>query len=274
MYPFFLQGSQGQLFAVYYPPGVAQTIRGQVLVVPPFAEEMNKSRRMLALQARALADVGFGTLIVDLYGTGDSGGDFCEARWEVWKADLAVALEWMQKKGGTRSVAVLGVRLGALLALDFCQWTTSNIDRVLFWQPQLGGELAMTQFFRLRSAGSAIKDTLERESTSTLRALLQGGDTVEVAGYELAPALVKSIDSLNVEAFEPKPTVPIYWYEVMSGERLQLSAVCRRTVERWRSQGIPVTARAIPGPPFWSTVEMTTAPALLSATCAAFDITG
>ena len=49
---------------------------------------MNKSRRMAALQARAFAEMGFGVLQIDLFGCGDSSGDFSDARWDIWKQDL------------------------------------------------------------------------------------------------------------------------------------------------------------------------------------------
>jgi hypothetical protein len=47
--------------------------------VPPFAEEMNKSRRMIAEVGRRLEGSGVGMLLVDLFGTGDSEGEFAQA---------------------------------------------------------------------------------------------------------------------------------------------------------------------------------------------------
>ena len=41
-----------------------------------FAEELNKSRRMACLQARALAEGGDAVLRFDLLGCGDSDGEF------------------------------------------------------------------------------------------------------------------------------------------------------------------------------------------------------
>jgi hypothetical protein len=60
MEPLFLDGSAGRLFAPYQ--AAAAHPRGSVIYVPPFAEEMNRSRRMAALQARAFAAMGFGVL--------------------------------------------------------------------------------------------------------------------------------------------------------------------------------------------------------------------
>jgi hypothetical protein len=54
--PFFLDTPDGQRFCLFHPPGAP--CRGAVVYVHPFAEEMNRSRRMAALQARALAAQG------------------------------------------------------------------------------------------------------------------------------------------------------------------------------------------------------------------------
>ncbi len=110
---FFLAGSRGALFAVYHPPAAGMTSRSGVLCAPPFAEELNKSRRMIAQQARRLAAAGFGVLIPDLYGTGDSAGDFGDARWEIWREDLARCAVWLRQRGH-ESLILWGVRLGGL----------------------------------------------------------------------------------------------------------------------------------------------------------------
>ena len=49
---FFLEAKPGRRFCLYHPPQGED--RGAVLHVPAHAEEMNKSRRMVALQARRL----------------------------------------------------------------------------------------------------------------------------------------------------------------------------------------------------------------------------
>ena len=76
--PFFLDRASGSLFAIHHRAGAAPC--GTVLFIPPFAEEMNRARRMVALQARDLAAAGWDVLQLDLFGTGDSQGDFGDAR--------------------------------------------------------------------------------------------------------------------------------------------------------------------------------------------------
>ena len=79
--PTMIAGDRGPLFAVHYAPTLAQHGRAAIYL-PPFAEELNRSRKMASLQARALAAAGIGVLVLDPYGCGDSAGDFRDARWD------------------------------------------------------------------------------------------------------------------------------------------------------------------------------------------------
>lgn len=154
--PFWLPGCQGALYALHYPPATG-TPRAAVLCVSPFAEEMNKARRMQALQARQLAAAGFGVLIADPYGTGDSAGEFEAARWDDWRADLLTQV-WLHDRGyGT--VLPWGVRLGALLAMELAVELAA--PRLLLWQPVSDGSQYLRQFLRLRLAAERLKGSSE-----------------------------------------------------------------------------------------------------------------
>lgn len=54
----FLECEERKLFAVEFHP-LEQQMKGVVLFLHPFAEEMNKSRRTVAQQARTLAAAGY-----------------------------------------------------------------------------------------------------------------------------------------------------------------------------------------------------------------------
>ena len=63
IHAFNLEGTRGPLAALYYAPASGVLPRGDLLVVPAFAEEMNRCRAMVALQARQLAQCGTGCLV-------------------------------------------------------------------------------------------------------------------------------------------------------------------------------------------------------------------
>lgn len=272
--PFFMAGRAGRLFALHNPPSSATPTGEAVLFVPPFAEEMNKARRMYALMARRLSALGYGSLHVDLYGTGDSQGDFGDARWDVWLNDLRDGAEWLRAHG-YRAVHVIALRLGALLALDLVQQTSFGLGRLMLWQPVTRGDAFLKQFLRLRLVASMMDSAREKESTDTLRRALRAGEAVEVAGYLLAPEMAAAIESWSFAAVNCPRTVAVHWYEISSNASRPLSPATVRSVEALEGAGLRVEAHVVKGEPFWSTIEVAVVPDLLDATSAVFagDVT-
>jgi len=261
MRPFFMPGTSGDLFSLYFPPRAPQSAQRGILYFPPFAEELNKSRRMIALQARRFAEAGYAVLLVDLYGTGDSAGDFADARWEIWRSDMLLAARWLAETG-VHSVVAWGLRSGALLALDVAGELTPPIERLLLWQPVIRGEQMMTQFLRLRLAAD-LTSPGEKITTQDLRARLASGERIEIAGYTLAPELVSRVDALDLKTMVSSATAPIDWLEITAVVDKPLTPVSRGVVDAWKQQGCNVHAATVQGEPFWNSLEIEIAPALI-----------
>lgn len=269
MKPIFLNGARGDLFAIYHPAAVTRRVPQGLVYLPPFAEEMNRARRMAALQARQLAALGVDVLLLDPFGTGDSAGDFGDARWEIWHDDAAAAVAWLRDRCDG-DVGLWGLRLGALLAAELASEESQGIARLLLWQPVLSGDRFLTQFLRLRLA-AALGREAERETTKDLKARLAEGETLEIGGYELAPSLAASLSGHDLGSLlGPATPPPIDWLEVSSGETPELSPATSKMLEKLDNAGSKVTARAVAGEPFWSIQEFTLAPALIEATSVLF----
>lgn len=262
--PFFLQRDDGQRFCLYHPPAGA-TCRGAVLYVHPFAEEMNRSRRMAALQSRALAAQGYGVLQIDLHGCADSSGDFGDARWNIWKADVGAGCAWLQERLG-QPVTLWGLRLGALLALDYAATAKVRPARLLLWQPVTSGAAFLTQFLRLRIANDMLGGEPTGGGTEALRAALSAGEVLEIAGYDLAPALAAAIDGADATKLFPIG-IPVHWFDIVANAGRPVSPAAERIAVNWRLVGVPVNLQAVAGPPFWSTPEITESATLIEATC-------
>jgi len=264
--PFFLESAPGRRFCLFHPP--LGPCRGAVLYIHPFAEEMNRSRRMAALQARALADLGHGVLQLDLHGCGDSSGDFADARWAHWLADIEAGAAWLGRRLGERPLTLWGLRLGALLAADYARATRRPLAALVLWQPVLNGASYLTQFLRLRVAGDMLDAAGGQTSTGALRQALAAGDSVEVAGYELAPALATTLDTLDpLETMTPP--CPVHWFEATGPDGAGLPPGAARTAAGWQSRGVVLHAHPVACPPFWTTPEITVCQAWLDATSAA-----
>ncbi|QYF92958.1 hydrolase 2, exosortase A system-associated [Massilia sp. PAMC28688] len=252
--PFFFDAEPGTRFSLYHAPSPHVPARGAILYVHPFAEELNHSRRMAALQSRRFAAMGFAVLQIDLFGCGDSCGDFNTARWDLWKRDLAIARDWLAERSAG-PLYLWGLRLGALLALDFA--AASHADGIIMWQPFLNGHTCLNQFLRQRDSS---------RRAGALRSQLLARGAIEVAGYELALPLAQAIDACDAATL-PLPACPVHW--LASGEPAprRLAASAARLQQRWAARGVRLYFHPIQGLPFWLG-GVAECPALLDATCA------
>ncbi|NML60325.1 hydrolase 2, exosortase A system-associated [Massilia sp. RP-1-19] len=263
--PFFLDTGSGPKFSLYHP--AHGSCRGALVYVHPFAEEMNKSRRMAALQSRALAESGIAVLQLDLSGCGDSAGDFEDARLALWREDIKAGAAWLSQRLG-RPVGMWGLRLGALLALDYAR-NTPECPYVLLWQPVQQGSSVLTQFLRLKVASELGGEPgAAGRSTRALRESLREGNVLEIAGYRLHPALADDLDSLEITALADT-ACPIHWFEV-AGAATSLAPVSARIVAAIEAAGTAVHLQMVAGPTFWATQEIEEAPELVDATVRMF----
>jgi exosortase A-associated hydrolase 2 len=269
--PFFLKVDSGERFCLYHRPRPETACRGALIYVHPFGDEMNKSRRMAAIQARALAATGCAVLQIDLFGCGDSSGEFREARWNIWKQDLAAARNWLETRLDV-PISLWGLRLGALLALDFANDRTDSFDKIILWQPVINGESFLTQFLRLRLANEMLSgdnSTPKGSGTHAMRSTLANGETLEVAGYELAPELAAAIDSLKAAELVITRN-PVHWFEIVAEPDRPMTAAGARVVSGWKQDGVDLHVHLVPGLPFWATPEISECAELVTATTNVF----
>ncbi len=235
---------------MYYPPTETGLDSGSVLYVHPFAGEMFASRNIISALARDLAIAGVGVLTVDLYGCGDSGGDFSDARWEIWRYDLAASVHWLQAQGQDR-ISLWGLRLGALLAMDFAVRSQETYERIVLWQPVLTGRNTLTQFFRMNLDEADRGLPAGQLTDAELRKSLPAAQNVEVAGYELSGELILAIDRMEIMPLAKSVSGPIHWTEFGEHVETPLHADSLRVIEEWKRNGIRVTTQRRVGRPFW-----------------------
>lgn len=261
---FFLDSPDGGRFCLVTRP--AGAIRGALLYLHPFAEELNKSRRMVALAARAFAESGWAVLQVDQKGCGDSGGDFGDVDWHDWVADVERAWQWLQGfcAGQAPGVpqGVWTLRAGSLMAAEWLQ-SSSARPPLLLWQPVSNGKQHLTQFLRMKAAAEMLSDADARGVMARVRANLQAGEAVEVGGYAVSPALAAGMDAA-VLRLPPDYTAPVAILEVSGAEPPESSPAVRLLVDKWQAAGVPVMAEAVSGAGFWQTQEIETAPGLIA----------
>jgi len=263
---FFLPANPGQRFALLHWPDSACEPSGAVVYVPPFAEELNKSRRMAALQAQAMADAGYAVLQIDLLGCGDSSGDFVDASWEAWLADVQLACAWVQQRTST-PLWLWGHRTGCLLANEAANRMHCPVD-LLFWQPVLVGKQYLQQFLRLRLAAELAGGD-SRGVMEALRQQLRQGQPVEIAGYMLSATLADGLE--RAELLLPHRSGRVEWIEISSRADASLSPAGVARLTQWQAAGQEVRSTVVNGPAFWQTSEISECNALLQASLLAMQ---
>ena len=256
---FYLPTADGQRLCIYHGPRVG--MRATFLYVHPFAEEMNKTRRMAALQARCLAEVGFGVLQIDLGGCGDSSGEFADATWQGWVDDVLRAGLWLRALGDAPRW-LWGLRAGCLLCTAVAPALGGDYN-YLFWQPAPSGKVLLQQFLRLRTAGDKLAGKAG-PSTAALRHALERGGAVDVAGYRLGADLARGLEQASLSP--PAGSRRLECLEVSSRPHATPSPAIETMLSHWREAGHAAHARVVEGAPFWQTTEIEEVPALLGAT--------
>lgn len=238
---------------------------GAVLYLHPFAEEMNKSRRMAALQARALAAAGYDVLQIDLLGCGDSSGDFADASWQAWRDDVLAGYRWLRSRSPAPLI-LWGLRAGCLLAAGAAADIPEAAD-FIFWQPVLSGKQHWQQFMRLKMAGEMAAGQAKAIGEQ-LRQTLASGQLVEIAGYGISPALAIGLEQADLSPPSGRHG-RLIWLETSLREVASLSPAAQKGIALWQAAGYSVDARIARGAAFWQTTEIEDAPELITATLAA-----
>jgi len=259
---FFLPRGSGRRFCILHRPADEKLVRGAVLYVHPFAEEMNKCRRMAALAARAMARKGWAVLLIDLLGCGDSTESFADASWHEWLADVKAGWELLRGRFGG-APWLWGARAGALLACE-ASVEIEDARAALFWQPVISGRQHLTQFLRLKVAREALSGTRGSEAMQAIRATLEAGQPVEISGYELSPSVARGLDA--AEFARSGGIDRVVWLEVSSSDPPSVAPASVAKIVSLRKDGIRVDQGVVAGPAFWQTVEIEECDALVVAT--------
>lgn len=252
-------------FLQFWPAG---SPRAHMVYLPPFGEEMNRCRSLVATQARQFAREGLSCSILDFYGTGESHGDLSDASLPVWRQNVDALLEQLQKRHQC-PVYLWGCRLGALLALDYHFERHGVCDKLLLWQPVNSGSTFVTQMLRQRAA-SMIQKGEKPESTAEMKSKLAEGKALEVAGYTIGGQLMSAIDSLEVASMlqgsVPDDKLEVFWLEHTAEEGGLPGAKAARVIGELQSAGIWAEVTTFTGDPVWQLHERAVCDELLIRT--------
>ncbi|MDP2561298.1 hydrolase 2, exosortase A system-associated [Psychrobium sp. 1_MG-2023] len=246
-----------------------KVITSCIIVIMPFAEEMNKSRHMVTRFAAELIEKvhhGVAVHIVDLYGTGDSEGDLETATINMWQYNISHLVSFAKEQYPHSSISLLGIRTGALITLDaYLKNFISKDVKLLFWQPVFNGSQFINQFLRLKLMSSMLTGT--KLSMTDLFQELKVHDTLDVCGYVLSHQLINDFEHLNFFNLEQlPPNLNLSWFEIGNAPQATFSPMSQRLINRWQQSENALSVEFIQGETFWKTQEIVINQPLIDAT--------
>lgn len=255
-------GEAGKRFmAVHFKPAGRPV--AHIVYLPPFGEEMNRCRALVAEQARQFARAGYNCTVLDFFGTGDSEGEFHEADFVTWLANTQLLIDTLQSEQQL-PVVLWGLRLGAVLALEYAAQAMGPIQDIILWQPITSPKRYVTQILRQRVASLVGKD-LPPETTEDIRQRLEEGQNVEISGYIVGGGLIRDMERTDPYAAGVLCRGKIHWLENISEPGELISKGSGRAVAQLQENNT-VEVQLFADPPLWQLHKRDSAPELLSIT--------
>jgi exosortase A-associated hydrolase 2 len=245
----FFSSGDARLYGFYEPPRSAPRTTGVLFVHGAF-EERQDAHLVMRDAAERLATKGFPALRFDLYGHGDSDGEFEDATFDTWVANTQDAARELARLSGCNRIALVGLRLGGLVAaaaaasgseLPVGDSEKIVLERLVLWQPVVDGNAYVMDVLR---AFLAAEMMVHRRASTTRDALvsrLREGQQVNVYGYHLSPSLFDSLARVRLDTLLERIDAPVLCVDVTRGPSAPVGAEIARIAAHFTSkvQAVP-----------------------------------
>lgn len=132
-----LGSTERSLFAIHEPAAETGGRLRAAVICNPWGEEYTYAHRSLRHLATRLTRSGVHVLRFDYHGTGDSGGDESDVTLAGLESDIGQAVEAAQDVTGARQITLIGLRLGANLAVRGATRVRGDVNALVVWDPLL-----------------------------------------------------------------------------------------------------------------------------------------
>lgn len=195
MTPFFFGEGDRRLLGVYDPAENATSATPRAVVFcAPWGPEYTITYGALRRLALKLSSADRHVLRFDYLGVGDSAGEAEDGDVEGWLDDIEMAVEELKSMVGATRVSLVGIRLGAALAMEVAA-RRPDIDKLALWDPVV--------------SGPAYLEELDIEHTAWIRERtryrpLPPTDVPNRLCTPLPPKVEQQIGAIDIEKLSPR----------------------------------------------------------------------
>ncbi len=236
--PLHLGTPDRTLFGWYHAPSGLSPRTCGIVVCNPIGDDYIRAHRTLRHLAERLAGCGFPVLRFDFHGTGDSSGDErLPGRTRAWLADINNALDELRAISGVSEISVVGIRLGATMAMAAAA-QRSDIDSLVLWSPYLDGKAFIAESTKLHQMHRLL------EPQSFVGGPQENPDGHEALGFLFTHELIDDLGGIDLLSLRrrPAPRVLVLSPGNAAGEN--------RLTEHLGALGTACEHRQIAGPKF------------------------
>lgn len=239
MNPFFFGDSAEPLFGVYHPPREQRHPPSAALLCYPLGIEYMRAHRAFRQLTMLLTRAGVHVLRFDYFGTGDSAGEGEDVSLDRCRADIAVAFDELKANAGVDRAGIIGLRMGATLAVGAAEGRP-DVDRIVLWDPIVHGSAYLEELRRFADLDGSRRNGDAANGNG--RPWPAG--TVGVGGFPLTAAMRTELAGIDLTAADP-PGAPVTI--LISEERASDRALCRH----WSEAGGDIECRCVPSENRW-----------------------
>jgi len=220
---FYFSSGEHRLFGWLHVPNALKSPSTGLVICNPFGFESICAHRTVRSFAEAAANIGVPSLRFDYWGTGDSPEMDADAdQVREWTLDVVAAVAELKCRTGVSHVAVLGFRLGALLALQ-ARALCSEIDALALIAPVISGRRYLREIRMARMAAATLADA-DPAKSARLAASMQsdpkraetaaqpdqsGATQLEVSGFSLTAATVAALARADLNSLSAPPAAKV-----------------------------------------------------------------
>ena len=188
-HPLYFATDCGRLYGVHHFPEKGQANGQAILIAPPMGQDYVRSHKTLQKLATDLAGIGYHVLRFDYAGTGDS-SDLDDCDLNAWKRNALDALRELSERSETHRLSIVGVRLGASLAVSL----DTSLDSLVLWDPVTSGSDYLDEL-------NVLNAELLETTLHSLRANSRSNQaTDELVGHKCTEAMQESLRDFSLEA--------------------------------------------------------------------------
>lgn len=195
-----------------------------VLLCNPFGEEASRAHRIYRVLATQLERAGYVVLRFDYGHTGDSAGESAGGSIAGWIDDIALAGDRVRAASGQARLAVVGLRLGATLAVLASARGALRARQLVLWDPVTDGPSY------LRELAANHRAYMEAELGEAWQPRAQAADApcTEALGTPIVPALAAELAAIDLVRTPPG-----------AGEQITVLSTRPHELERMRATWPP-----------------------------------